>query len=36
LRVNWSGGHHVAADADDGLLQQTADAFAFAWWQLMR
>lgn len=36
LRVNWSGGHVVSASADDGILQQTADGFAFAWWQLMR
>jgi prolyl oligopeptidase len=36
LRVNWSGGHSVSASAEDGVLQQTADGFAFAWWQLTR
>lgn len=34
LRVNWSGGHRMDADANDGILQQAADEFAFAWWQL--
>lgn len=34
LRVNWSGGHNLSAAADDGILQEAADSFAFAWWQL--
>jgi prolyl oligopeptidase len=36
LRVNWSGGHKLSATADDGLLQELADSFTFAWWQLVQ